>query len=138
MIVITSGFYNPLHAGHIRYLEAAKKLGDVHITIVSNDDMIKAKGSKPFMSTDERQEIVGALRCVDMAIVAIDTNYTVRETIRHIHEAYPKEELIFANGGDVTDLPDDKEFYDKLGVKLVFGVGGSKVRSSSKLIRGMQ
>lgn len=135
-VVISSGYYNPLHIGHIRYLKAAKELGDFHITIVSNDDQVKAKGSIPFMPAEERLEVVKELRSVSRAILAVDKLHTVKKTLRHIRADHPSDELIFANGGDVIEVPNERPTCEELGIRLVFNVGGGKIQSSSSLIEG--
>ena len=67
-IVACSGYFNPLHRGHVEYLERSRDLGDKLIVIVNNDFQVTLKGSKQFMDEQERLQIVRSLRCVDMAI----------------------------------------------------------------------
>ena len=68
-IVVASGYMNPLHVGHIEYIEGASKLGDKLIFIVNNDEQVKLKDSVPFMSQDERLCIVNAIKGVDLAVL---------------------------------------------------------------------
>ncbi len=128
--VCVSGYFNPVHKGHIRYLKEAKKLGMRLVVIVNNDKQVKIKGSKPFMDQQERLEIVSAIGCVDEAIVSIDADETVIETLKLVKPD------IFAKGGDRTlDNIPEKEICDKLGIKIVTKVGGGKIQSSSGLLK---
>lgn len=129
ILVVASGYFNPLHIGHIKYLKGAKKLGTKLIVIVNTDHQIKLKRSLPFMNEKERVEIISALKFVDNVILAIDRDKTVCKTLELIKPD------IFAKGGDRTlDNIPEKEICEKLGIKMVFGVGGRKVQSSSWLI----
>ena len=126
--VCTSGYFNPLHIGHIRLLEGAKKLGDYLVVIVNNDEQVRLKGSKPFMDEKERCNIVKALRCVDHVILSIDKDRTIRETLKFV------KPNIFAKGGDSTpDNVPEKEVCITLGIDLRYGIGGDKIQSSSWL-----
>ena len=129
VIVVASGYFNPLHIGHIRYLKEAKKLGTKLIVIINTDEQAKLKGSFRFMKEKERAEIVSSLKFVDDVILSIDKDKTVCKTLELIKPD------IFAKGGDRTlDNIPEKEICEKLGIKMVFGVGGAKVQSSSWLI----
>lgn len=128
--VCTSGYFNPLHVGHIKLLEEAARLGDHLTVIVNNDEQVKLKGSTTFMSEIERCQIIQALACVDEVILSIDNDRTVCETLKLISPN------IFAKGGDSTidNIPQSelRVCYDN-GIDVVFDVGGSKVQSSSWL-----
>lgn len=132
--VIISGYFNPLHKGHIAYIRAAKELGD-HLTVIVNSDyQVKLKGSVPFMDENERMEIVRSIRWVDDAVLSIDKDGSQCRTLEHLKNLYKGDEIIFANGGDRTkeNIPEMKVN----GVCFVFGVGGTeKMQSSSELIR---
>ena len=123
IIVATSGYFNPLHKGHVRLLEEAKSLGDKLIVRVNNDKQVLLKGSKVFMDEQERCAIVKALRCVDEVILSIDTDRTVCKTLEMI------KPNIFAKGGDSipANVPESKI------CKVVYCVGGDKIQSSSWL-----
>jgi cytidyltransferase-like protein len=129
--VVTSGYFNPLHVGHIRMLEEARRLGDRLIVIVNNDEQVKLKGSVPFMQEFERYDIIRALKCVDSAMVSIDTDRTVRESLKAIGKFD-----IFAKGGDSTfeNVP-ELEVCQAAGAELMIGIGGGKIQSSSWLLR---
>ena len=139
VLVAVSGYFNPIHIGHIRLFEEAKKLGTKLIVIVNNDKQIELKGSFPFMDEKERIEIIAALTPVDNVILAIDRDRTVCKTLDFIRPD------IFANGGDRTkkdaqnsrsSLNSEQTLCQKLGIRMVFNVGaGGKVQSSSWLIQ---
>lgn len=126
--VAASGYFNPLHKGHVEYLEKAKQLGDYLIVIVNSDHQRALKNSKEFMDEDERMEIVSALRCVDEVILSIDKDGTVCDTLALIKPD------VFAKGGDrfTTEIPEAK-ICQELGIQMVDGLG-NKIQSSSWLL----
>jgi len=118
-------------------MREAKKLGDFLVVIVNNDGQVKTKGSISFMSEQERIEIIKALRHVDDVILSIDKDGSVAESLTAIAKKYPDTELFFAKGGDrnSANIPENetracKEFR----IKIINGVGGDKVQSSSWLL----
>ncbi|HEY4495897.1 MAG TPA: adenylyltransferase/cytidyltransferase family protein [Candidatus Paceibacterota bacterium] len=127
-LVCVSGYFNPIHVGHIRLVQAAAKLGRV-IVIVNNDHQVKLKGSMLFMPAKDRAEIMTGLAGVWKSVIAIDEDRTVCHTLAKIKPD------IFCNGGDRTknNIP-ELATCARLGIKVIFGVGGRKVRSSSVLI----
>ncbi len=137
-IVITSGFFNPLHLGHINYLREAKNLGDFLVVIVNNDEQVKIKQSVPFMPEQERIEIVRAIRYVDEVFLSIDKDKSVCESLKAVARIHPDCELFFANGGDrhQGNIP-EFEVCRQFNIKMVDNVGGGKVQSSSWLLKKM-
>ncbi len=137
-LVIASGYFNPVHKGHIEYLTRSKELGDKLFVIVNNDTQRKMKGSKEFMNEDERKIVIETLKPVDWAVVAIDKdNREVSKSIKLIHELYKDEfqNFIFTNGGDQTEYTiAEGEICRNLGIKMVFGLG-DKIQSSSWLLK---
>lgn len=135
-IIIASGYFNPLHKGHIDYLRKASKLGRL-IVIVNNDKQVQLKGGIPFMNIEERMKIVEALYFVDRVIASIDIDGSVCETIKKIVKNNKKSEFIFAKGGDKTskNIP-EKIICDKLRIKIVDGLG-KKIQSSSWLLKNL-
>jgi len=134
--IIVSGYFNPIHKGHLEYFNNAKALCDELFVIVNNDDQRKLKGSKEFQKEDERMIIVSNIKAVDKAILSIDQDRTVCETIRMIANEYGVDyELAFANGGDqnndtIPEMPICKE----MNVALIDGLG-DKIQSSSWLLK---
>ncbi len=127
-LVCVSGYFNPAHIGHVRMVRAAAKFGRV-VVIVNNDYQVKLKGSTPFMPAKDRAEIMSALAGVEKSVIAIDKDRTVCKTLAKIKPD------IFCNGGDRTkkNIP-ELAVCARLGIKVIFGVGGGKVRSSSTLL----
>jgi len=129
VVVAVSGYFNPLHIGHIRYLKEAKRLGTKLIAIINSDEQSKLKGSFAFMNEKERAEIVSSLKFVDEVVLSIDKDKTVCKTLELIKPD------IFAKGGDRTlDNIPEREVCEKFGIRMVFNIGGGKVQSSSWLI----
>lgn len=134
--IIVSGYFNPIHKGHIEYFQKAKNMADVLFVIVNSDFQRKLKKSKPFQDEAERLIIVSNIKTVDKVFLSIDKNRTVCNTIEKIFKDYGSEfELYFANGGDQNNntIP-EKNICDKLGIKLIDGLG-DKIQSSSWLIK---
>ena len=133
--VIVSGYFNPIHKGHIEYFNNAKSNGDILIVIVNNDLQLHIKGSKEFQKDKERLFIVQNIKAVDYAFISIDNDRTVVSSIRLAHERYGNEyELFFANGGDQNnDSIPEVGVCNRLGIKLLDGLG-EKIQSSSWLL----
>jgi len=134
-VIIVSGYFNPLHKGHIEYFHLAKSNGDKLFVIINNDQQRELKKSKKFMLEDERVLIINELAISDKAILSIDKDRTVRKTLKEIHRTYnEKFDLYFANGGDQNNesIPELK-ICNKLGIKLIEGLG-NKIQSSSWLL----
>jgi cytidyltransferase-like protein len=139
-VVIISGFFNPLHCGHIDYIRAAVSIGEKLIVIVNNDEQVKLKGAVPFMNEEDRQKIVSNIKGVDHAVIAIDEDETVCQSVRKeyykYHNDYFFSSMVFANGGDRKEggVPEDV-LEDELCIKMIYNVGGDKAQSSSDLIK---
>jgi D-beta-D-heptose 7-phosphate kinase/D-beta-D-heptose 1-phosphate adenosyltransferase len=104
VVVAVSGYFNPLHVGHLEMIERAKKLGDRLVVIVNNDYQVKLKGSVPFMPQADRLRIVKALRDVDQVFLSIDQDKSVCKSLAKIKPD------IFANGGDRHSIGDVPEY----------------------------
>lgn len=133
--IIVSGYFNPLHKGHLEYLNQAKAIADKLIVIVNNDHQRALKGSKAFQDQEERVIIISNLKAVDEVVLSIDQDRTVCETIRYISEKFGKDyDLAFANGGDQSNetIP-EVSVCEELGIALLDGLG-EKIQSSSWLL----
>ena len=125
--VAVSGYFDPLHVGHLEYLKLAKSLGDYLIVIVNSNYQCKIKKGKPFMDENDRLEIVRNLKMVDEVFLSIDQDKTVCMSLEKIRPD------IFANGGDrSTDEVPEIVICNKHKIKMIDGLG-EKIRSSSDL-----
>ena len=133
--IIVSEYFNPIHKGHLEYFNNAKALCDELFVIVNNDHQRELKASKEFQKEDERIIIVSNIKAVDKAILSIDKDRTVCETIRMIANEYGADyELGFANGGDQNnDTIPERTVCEEMNVALIDGLG-DKIQSSSWLL----
>jgi len=132
-VVIASGYFDPLHVGHVEYLNMAKTLGDTLVVIINNDEQAKLKKGESFMDEKDRMEIVFNLGSVDEVLLSDDTDKSVSKSLELIAQFKPMAELIFAKGGDRNfgEVPEVKTC-EKLGIEMVDNLG-KKIRSSSEL-----
>src|SRR5680860_250427 len=84
VVVAVSGYFNPLHVGHLDMIEMAKKLGDKLVVIVNNDYQVKLKGSVPFMALADRVRIIESLKAVDEVFVSVDRDKTVCKSLAKV------------------------------------------------------
>tara|TARA_B110000027_G_scaffold56528_1_gene61262 strand:- start:841 stop:1269 length:429 start_codon:yes stop_codon:yes gene_type:complete len=134
--IIVSGYFNPIHKGHLEYFNNAKDIADKLFVIVNNDNQRALKGSKEFQDENERMIIVSNIKAVDKAILSIDNDRTVCQTIKMIAEQFGEEyDLGFANGGDQNnDTNTEKPICEQMNVELIDGLG-DKIQSSSWLLK---
>lgn len=134
-LVIVSGYFNPLHKGHLELFRKAKEVGDLLCVIVNNDIQRELKGSQFFMDEEERIEIIRALKIVDMAWISIDKDSTQKETLKlMVDKFYGTMNLAFANGGDQNnDTIPEADICRQFNIELIDGLG-DKIQSSSWLL----
>ena len=134
-LVIASGYFNPLHKGHIEYLKRSRELGDSLIVIINNDMQVGLKGSKSFQNELERKDIIHELKSVDYSLISIDEDRSVKRSIEFIYKFIKADKYIFTNGGDqFGDTILEKDLCNELGISLVDGLG-DKIQSSSWLLK---
>ncbi len=131
-IVCVSGYFDPIHIGHIEYFKKSKSIGEKLMVIVNNDEQAVLKKEKPFMPVSERIAIISELSCVDYVVKSIDTDRTVCKTLETVE---PKP-TYFCNGGDQNNntIP-EVDICNKRDIILMDGFG-DKIQSSSWLIQG--
>ena len=138
-VAIVSGYFNPLHIGHLDMMESARSLGDALVVIVNNDAQQVLKKGKVITSEADRLRIVEALRVADAALVAVDDDGSVAASLELIRGAYPGLELVFCNGGDRDPAqdavpPGEAVVCERLAIEMAWGVGGdTKADSSSRI-----
>jgi len=136
-IVMISGGFDPIHIGHVRYIQEAKKLGDYLIVVLNNDNWLRMKKGKEFMGELERKEILEAITGVDEVIISGHTKNTKDKSV--CEDIIKIKPHIFANGGDrkpSCDPVPEVAVCKELGIKMVYNIGrGGKVRSSSELVK---
>tara|TARA_R110001592_G_scaffold351947_1_gene649417 strand:+ start:874 stop:1299 length:426 start_codon:yes stop_codon:yes gene_type:complete len=134
--IIVSGYFNPIHKGHIEYFNNAKALADELFVIVNNDMQRSIKGSAEFQKEEERLFIVQNVKAVNIAFISIDMDRTVCTSIRKIFQLYGESyELAFANGGDQNNnsIP-EVSVCNELNIQLIDDLG-DKIQSSSWLLK---
>jgi cytidyltransferase-like protein len=137
-IVIVTGGFDPLHSGHIAYINAARALGDSLIIGVNSDEWLRRKKGQEFMPWEERATIILALQNVDRVINFDDSDNSAKDSIRKVRAIHPTAHIIFANGGDRTkeNIPEMDLLKEMLQLEFVFGVGGeNKMNSSSWILK---
>lgn len=137
-VVAVSGGFDPVHIGHVRMFNEAKKLGDKLVVIINNDNWLQKKKGKIFMPQEERKAIIENFKSVDEVVftnhVPDTDDMSVCEALRQIKPD------IFANGGDrVSDNVPEVQVCKELGIEMIFNIGhGGKVQSSSWLLKKWQ
>lgn len=128
-VVAVSAGFDPVHIGHIRMFEEAKKLGEKLVVILNGDSWLLRKKGFVFMKALERKQIIESLSCVDEVYIHNSASSHVVGALKKIRPH------VFANGGDrknEADIP-EAEICKQLGIQMVFNIGGGKVQSSSWL-----
>lgn len=127
-VVATSGYFDPLHHGHIELFKLSKQLGDYLIVIINNDNQTLQKKGYVFMTANEKAKIISELICVDEVFISIDEDQTQCKTLEYL------KPHIFAKGGDryAYEIP-ETPVCKKHSIQIIDGVG-AKIQSSSELV----
>ena len=131
-IVLVTGGFDPLHSGHIDYFKATKQLGNLLIVGVNSDAWLARKKGRSFMPVAERKSIIENLYQVHRVIEFNDNDGSAIDAIRQVKEMFPRDKIVFANGGDRTRDNIPEMVFDD--VEFVFGVGGTNKANSSSWI----
>jgi D-beta-D-heptose 7-phosphate kinase/D-beta-D-heptose 1-phosphate adenosyltransferase len=131
-VVIVSGGFDPLHSGHINYLESAARLGDKLIVALNSDKWLTRKKGRPFMEFEERACIIDRLDMVDNVWGFDDEDGSAKAALEQAKKAYPDYTIVFCNGGDRTE--DNIPEMEVEGIQFAFGVGGTTKSNSSSWI----
>ena len=124
-VIVVSGYFDPLHVGHVEYFRLAKSLGDKLIVVLNNDEQLFMKrGKAGFMNQGERKRLVESIRYVDEVFISIDGDRSICESLKAIRPD------VFANGGDrFQDESPEGNICRELGIEMVDGLG-EKTKSS--------
>lgn len=135
-IVIVSGYFNPLHGGHLDMIEAAARMGDKLIVIVNNDKQQVMKKGKVILDEANRLRLMRALKGVDQVVLSVDVDDMSQvKTLEMVAKQHPGDTLIFANGGDrnsTADIP-ETEVCEQYGIEMRFDAGEGKPDSSTRI-----
>ncbi len=132
-ISVVSGGFDPIHSGHISYINAAKKCGDYLIIALNSDEWLRQKKGKEFMPFEERKSILENLKNVDEVLCFEDDNLgSCINALEKIKAKFPDDEIIFCNGGDrgKGNIPE----MSVSGITFEFSVGGDNKKNSSSWI----
>lgn len=134
-IVIVSGYFNPLHGGHIDMIEASRAMGDRLIVIVNNDKQQLLKKGKIILDEKNRLRLLRALRDVDQVVLSIDEDPTVIRTLAMVAGQHPGDKLIFANGGDRDSkkVISETVVCHEYNIEMRFDAGRGKPDSSTRI-----
>ena len=125
--IAISGYFDPIHVGHIEYINNAKRLGDWLIVIVNNNKQCALKKGKHFMDENDRVLIVKNIKAVDEVFLSIDDDKTVCKSLKEVNPD------VFANGGDRKNYEIPESIVCKENnIEIIDGLG-DKIRSSSEL-----
>ena len=134
-VIIVSGYFNPLHGGHLDMIESARAMGDKLIVIVNNDKQQLLKKGKIILDEKNRLRLMRALRDVNEVVLSVDEDPPVIKTLEQIAIQHPGDELVFANGGDrdsVNTIP-EAEICRKYNIEMRFDAGEGKPDSSTRI-----
>ncbi len=131
-ISVVSGGFDPLHSGHISYIEDAKKIGDYLIVALNSDDWLLKKKGRLLLPFNERKIILENIEMVDKVIDFNDEDGSCLNALREIKKAYPNDKVIFCNGGDRNKDNIPELVVDN--IDFAFGVGGDDKKNSSSSI----
>ena len=133
-IVLATGGFDPIHSGHIQYLQAARQLGDCLIVGLNSDNWLGRKKGRSFMPFTERKSIIENLKSVAMCLGFKDQDNSAKDAIYQVRGLFPKAKIVFVNGGDRTKANIAEMDVMDGNVEFVFGVGGENKQNSSSWI----
>ena len=134
-LIILSGGFDPIHKGHVRMFKVASKLGRVIVGLNSDDWLIRKK-NKYFMAFDERYEILQSIKFINEVVPFNDSDDTAIQLIKTIIKQYQNFEIVFGNGGDRTKSTTPELIFCKNNnIEMLWNLGGTKVQSSSSLLK---
>jgi cytidyltransferase-like protein len=135
-IVVVSGGFDPLHKGHVRLFNEAKKLGHKLICGLNSDAWIVRKKGQVSLNFGERTEIISSFRAVDEVISFNDSDDSAINLLTRIHSLYPECSICFVNGGTMEERnTPESGFCRAYGIDMLWNVGGDSPRSTKKRVK---
>lgn len=135
---IVSGYFSPLHPGHLELFEEAQARSGYLIVIVNNDAQQILKKGRVIQSASDRIRIVSALRIVDATYIAVEEHRGIDGSFDLIRADYPDTKFEFCNGGDRVDIAtlpaEEIESARRNNITLLYGIGGFDKKDSSSRI----
>ena len=135
---LVSGGFDPVHAGHLKMFQDAKKMANNVVLLLNNDEWLKKKKGKPFMNQNQRKEILEEFKSISKVIIQESSDPSSSQAIEKFVSKNPNKNICYCNGGDRSNVRNirEEDICLKLGVDLQFGVGGEKkIESSSNLTK---
>lgn len=133
-VVAVSGGFDPVHIGHVRMFQEARNLGDELVVIINNDNWLRAKKGYVFSPEEERVELIQHFPFVDRVVLTKHPEEVSDRSVCDALEALRPD--VFANGGDrFADNVPELALCERLGIEMVFNIGGNKIQSSSDMVK---
>lgn len=135
-IVVVSGGFDPIHSGHIALMNRAKEMGDILVVGINSDKWLTRKKGNYFMDWLERSKIVSNLKPVDYVIKFNDDDGSAKDLLKIVRQTWKDDHIIFANGGDRTEVNNNEIDFKDDNLTFAYGVGGyDKLNSSSDILK---
>jgi cytidyltransferase-like protein len=130
-VVLITGGFDPVHRGHIEFMNHAKDFGDYLIVGINSDQWLTRKKGRPFMTFEDRKAVIENIKSVDQVIDFDDSDDSAVNAIVKVRDQFPNTKIVFANGGDrnISNIPEMK--HQDQNLEFVFGVGGVDKKNSS-------
>lgn len=134
-VALVSGYFNPIHPGHVDLFRRAKGISDELWVIVKNDHQANLKRKIPsFQDEKYRMDIVGSIGCVDRVVLSIDKDLSVNNTIKHLITEHQGHDYVLAKGGDASTRDVlEKDLCQLHNIEIIVDLG-EKTHSSSNYI----
>jgi len=136
-IAVVSGGFDPIHSGHIAYIQAAKRFGDRLVVCLNSDDWLKRKKGRYFLPFSERKAILEALSDVDQVLEFDDRDGSCINGLLALKKKHPTDEITFCNGGDRTKKNIPELILEEINFEFQVG-GDDKINSSSKILKNWE
>ncbi len=137
-IALVSGGFDPVHLGHLKMFQDAKRISKKVVLLLNNDEWLTKKKGKPFMNQNQRKEILSEFKSISEVIIQTSSDPSSSSAIKEFAKKNRDKLICYCNGGDRSSIKNIREYdvCNKLGIDLQFGIGGDKkIESSSDLTK---